>query len=314
MQGSGEKQSKSYMKYDERASQSLTPQRAISTGGVTGSASQQDGTVQKVRTRFAPSPTGFLHVGGIRTALFAWLVAKQAGGKFILRLEDTDKVREVEGSGEHIQESLKWLGLNWDEGPYKQSERLDSYKQWAQILIDNGHAYADPYSQSELEKLREKAKAEKRPFLFREHRPEHPPKWDGSQPLRFKSTPKAHKWHDQVMGDLQSGPESIDDFVLIKPDGFPTYNFAHIIDDHLMQITHVIRSQEFLPSVPRYLNLYEALGFDPPVLATLPYVMGPDGRKKLSKRDGAKDVLDYQKEGYLPAAMLNFLATLGWND
>lgn len=274
------------------------------------------------RTRFAPSPTGFLHVGGVRTALFAWLVARQSHGQFILRIEDTDQAREVQGSADHIQKSLKWLGLDWDEGPevngdhgpYFQSQRLDLYKQWAEKLVASGHTYADPYTPEELQAFRDQAKAEKRPFLFRDHRPENPPTWDGSQPLRLKSEPKAYDWHDEVLGDLHAGPEVVDDFILMKSDGFPTYNFAHIVDDHLMGVTHVIRSQEFIASVPKYLNLYEALGIDRPLLATVPFVMGPDGKKKLSKRDGAKDILDYAQEGYLPETLLNFIATLGWND
>ena len=267
-----------------------------------------------VRTRFAPSPTGFLHVGGVRTALFAWLVARQANGQFLLRIEDTDKTREVKGSEQHITDCLGWLELRWDEQPYRQSERLEIYREWVQKLIDAGKAYADPYTPQELDGLREKAKNQKKPFLFRDYRPENPPEWDGSQPLRFKSEPKAYEWQDAVMGKLSSGPEAVDDFIILKSDGFPTYNFAHIIDDHLMNISHVIRSQEFLPSVPKFLNLYEALGIERPILATLPYVLGPDGKKKLSKRDGAKDVLDYRGEGFLPEAMVNFLATLGWND
>jgi glutamyl-tRNA synthetase len=270
--------------------------------------------MKPARTRFAPSPTGFLHVGGVRTALFAWLIAKQTGGRFILRIEDTDKAREVSGSIEHIQDSLKWVGITWDEGPFKQSDRLDIYKKWAEKLVAKGRAYADPYSPQELQAFRDKAKAEKRPFLFRDHRPENPPKWDGSQPLRLKSDPKPYQWTDAVMGKMSTGPEVVDDFILIKSDGYPTYNFAHIIDDAEMGITHVIRSQEFIASVPKYLNLYEALGLAPPVLAMLPYVMSPNGNKKLSKRDGAKDILDYAKEGYAPEAMVNFLATLGWND
>ena len=267
-----------------------------------------------VKTRFAPSPTGFLHVGGIRTALFAWLVAKQSGGKFILRIEDTDQAREVQGSVEHIQESLQWLGLNWDEGPYFQSKRLDIYIKYAQQLIDSGRAYADPYTSDEVQEFREQAKREKKPFLYRNHRPENPPAWDGSQPLRLKSDPKEYKWHDEVMGDLHSGEEVIDDYILIKSDGFPTYNFCHIIDDHEMEITHVIRGQEFLASIPKYLNLYEALEISPPIMATMPHIMSDQGNKKLSKRDGAKDILDYRDNGYLPEAMINFLATLGWND
>ena len=270
--------------------------------------------MKPARTRFAPSPTGFLHVGGVRTALFAWLLAKQTGGQFILRIEDTDKAREVEGSIKHIQDSLEWVGIEWDEGPFKQSDRLDTYKKWAEKLIATGRAYADPYSPDELQAFRDQAKAAKKPFLFRDHRPDNPPGWDGSQPLRFKSEPKPYKWNDAVMGEMSTGPEVVDDFIIIKSDGYPTYNFAHIVDDAEMNITHVIRSQEFIASVPKYLNLYEALGLTPPVLASLPYVMAPAGNKKLSKRDGAKDILDYAKEGYLPEAMLNFLATLGWND
>jgi glutamyl-tRNA synthetase len=270
--------------------------------------------MKPARTRFAPSPTGFLHVGGVRTALFAWLLARQSNGQFILRIEDTDQAREVQGSADHIQNSLRWLGLDWDEGPYFQSQRLAIYTEWAQKLVESGRAYADPYTPEELQAFREQAKSEKRPFLFRDHRPQNPPEWDGTKPLRLKSESKAYDWHDEVLGDLHAGPEVIDDFILMKSDGFPTYNFAHIIDDHLMQITHVIRSQEFIASVPKFLNLYEALGIERPLLATVPFVMGPDGKKKLSKRDGAKDILDYAKEGYLPDTLLNFMATLGWND
>jgi glutamyl-tRNA synthetase len=278
--------------------------------------------MKQIRTRFAPSPTGFLHVGGVRTALFAWLVARQNNGQFILRIEDTDQDREVQGSADHIQKSLKWLGLDWDEGPgvdgtfgpYLQSKRLAIYKEWAQKLVDNGRAYADPFTPEELQTFRDAAKAAKKPFLFRDHRPKNTPAWNGTQPLRLKSDPKAYDWHDEVLGDLHAGPESVDDFILMKSDGFPTYNFAHIVDDHLMEITHVMRSQEFIASVPKFLNLYEALEIDRPLLATLPFVMGPDGKKKLSKRDGAKDILDYASEGYLPETLLNFIATLGWND
>ena len=275
-----------------------------------------------IRTRFAPSPTGFMHVGGVRTALFAWLIAQKNNGTFILRIEDTDKAREVQGSIAQIEKSLHWLGVNWTEGitvggpyaPYLQSERLNTYKEWAQKLVDAGRAYADPYSVAELEEFRNAAIANKKAFLYRDHRPENPPIWDGTQPLRFKSDPKPYKWTDAVMGELSTGPESIDDFILIKSDGYPTYNFCHIIDDMLMQITHVLRSQEFISSTPKFLNLYEALQIDRPVLATLPYVMAIDGKKKLGKRDGAKDILEYSIEGYLPEAMMNFLATLGWND
>ncbi len=305
-----------------------------------------------VRTRFAPSPTGYLHVGGIRTALFAYLVAKQAGGAFVLRFEDTDKKREVEGSAKHLIESLHAIGIEYDEGPdiggaygpYIQSERLDRYKAWAQKLIDAGRAYADPYSAEEVQQFREQAQKEKRAFLYRNHRPESAGVWDGSQPLRFKSEPKSYSYHDEVMGDIATSPEVVDDFILIKSDGYPTYNFAHIVDDTEMEISHVIRGQEFISSMPNFLALYEALGFDMtakheaqaelqgegqdgesistsqrrgkplPKFAHLPHIMNEQGNKKLGKRDGAKDVLDYIRGGYLPETMMSFIATLGWND
>jgi glutamyl-tRNA synthetase len=276
----------------------------------------------KTRTRFAPSPTGYVHVGGIRTALFAFLVARQAGGQFVLRLEDTDKKREVAGSDEHIIKSLKSLGLQYDEGPdiggpfapYRQSERLESYKQWAEKLIAAGRAYTDPYTPEQLQEFRDKATAAKKPFHYRDHRPEQTPVWDGSQPLRFKSDPKDYQWHDEVMGELSAGADAIDDFILIKSDGYPTYNFAHIVDDAEMEITHVIRGQEFIASTPNYLNLYEALGLTRPLFATMPHILNETGNKKLGKRDGAKDVLEYFREGFVEEALVNFIASMGWND
>lgn len=277
---------------------------------------------KKVITRFAPSPTGFLHIGGVRTALFAWAYARKNNGTFILRIEDTDKAREVPGSIEHIIKSLKWVGVTWDEGvdiggpnaPYLQSERLVSYKKYAQILVDKGLAYADPYTPEEVEAFRQKAQEEKRPFLFRDHRPENPPIWDGTQPLRFKITDiKTYHWDDLVYGSLSAGPEALDDFILIKSDGYPTYNLSHIIDDLEMGVTHIMRADEFIASTPKFLALYEALEITPPAFATLPPIMAPDGKKKLGKRDGAKDILDYKAEGYLPQAMLNFLVFIGWN-
>lgn len=277
---------------------------------------------QNVRTRYAPSPTGYQHVGNIRTALFAWLVARQAKGAFIVRLEDTDRTRLVEGADQHLLDCIRTLGLDHEEGfdiggpyaPYRQSERLESYKPWAQKLIDAGRAYADPYTPEEVDAFRQLARDNKKPFLYRNHRPDNPPVWDGTQPLRFKSDPKPQSWHDAVMGDLSAGPEVVDDIILIKSDGFPTYNFAHIIDDAEMKISHVIRGQEFLASTPNYINLYEALDITPPVLATMPHILAAEGNKKLSKRDGAKDVLDYIREGFLPEALVNFIASLGWND
>jgi len=281
-----------------------------------------DNQPQKIVTRFAPSPTGFLHIGGIRTALYAWAYAKKNNGTFILRIEDTDKAREVAGSIEHIIESLKWIGIDWTEGPdiggpnapYKQSERLDSYQKYAKILIEKGLAYADPYKEEEVELFRKKADEEKRPFLYRDHRPENPPVWDGSMPLRFKVTNiKSYEWEDEVRGHLKAGPEALDDFILIKSDGYPTYNFAHIIDDLEMGVTHVMRADEFISSTPKFLALYEALDIKRPLFVTLPPIMGADGKKKLGKRDGAKDFLEYKNEGYLPDAMINFLSFIGWN-
>lgn len=276
----------------------------------------------KIRTRFAPSPTGYLHVGGIRTALFAYLVAQQNNGDFILRIEDTDQKRKVEGSVEHLQKSLRAIGVFYDEGvgvggefgPYLQSERLDIYKAWAKKLVEKGLAYADPYTPEEIQSFREQAQAVKRPFLYRNHRPENPPTWDGSQPLRFKCQPKDTVWHDEVMGDLTAKAENMDDIILMKSDGYPTYNFAHIIDDHLMEITHVIRGQEFISSMPNFLNIYDALGITRPLFAHMPHILAEQGNKKLSKRDGAKDVLDYIRDGYLQETLMSFIATMGWND
>lgn len=275
-----------------------------------------------VRTRFAPSPTGFLHVGGIRTALFAFLVARQADGAFVLRFEDTDKKREVAGSAEHLISSLKAIGIEYEEGPdiggpfapYVQSQRLEHYKSWAQKLIDAGRAYADPYTPEQMQAFRDEATANKRAFRYRDYRPENPPAWDGTTPLRFKSEPKSYTYHDEVMGDITTSPEVVDDFILIKSDGYPTYNFAHIIDDAEMKITHVIRGQEFISSMPNYLALYEALGLERPIFAHMPHIMNEQGNKKLGKRDGAKDVLDYIRDGYLPETMMSFIATMGWND
>ena len=276
-----------------------------------------------IRTRFAPSPTGYIHVGNVRAALFPWLLARQQGGKFILRIEDTDQARFVEGATDLILDTLDWLGIDWDEGPrkggdygpYIQTERREHYLKWAQKLIDKGLAYADPYTADEVDAFREQAKTEKRAFLYRDHRPENPPTWDGSQPLRFKVPKvKRYTWNDPVMGELTAGPEALDDFILIKSDGLPTYNFAHIVDDYEMGITHVVRGLEYISSIPKYLSLYDALEIEWPVLACLPHIMAPDGKKKLGKRDGAKSVTEYRDQGILPEAMLNFLASMGWND
>ena len=276
-----------------------------------------------IRTRFAPSPTGYIHVGNVRAALFPWLLAKQQEGAFVLRIEDTDQARLVKGAQDLSLDTLEWLGIDWDEGPrkggnfgpYIQTERREHYLKWAQKLIDKGLAYADPYTPEEVTAFRDQAKAEKRAFLYRDHRPENPPAWDGSQALRFKVPEiKRYTWNDPVMGELSAGPEALDDFILVKSDGLPTYNFAHIVDDYEMGITHVIRGLEYISSIPKYLSLYDALEIEWPVLACLPHIMAPDGKKKLGKRDGAKSVQEYKDQGILPEAMLNFLASMGWND
>jgi len=276
-----------------------------------------------IRTRFAPSPTGYIHVGNVRAALYPWLLARQNKGAFVLRIEDTDQARFVQGATDLILDTLTWLGIDWDEGPrkggeygpYFQTERKDHYKVWAQKLIDKGLAYADPYTPEEVQAFRDEAKANKKAFLYRDYRPENPPAWDGTKPLRFKVPEiKRYEWHDPIMGDLSAGPEALDDFILIKSDGLPTYNFAHIIDDAEMKITHILRGVEYIPSIPKYLSLYDALGLAPPVLACMPHIMAPDGKKKLGKRDGAKSVNEYKNDGILPEALLNFLASMGWND
>ena len=275
-----------------------------------------------MKTRFAPSPTGYIHIGNVRSAIYPYLLAKQQKGKFILRIEDTDRARYVEGATELIKDTLKWLGLDWDEGPdvggengpYFQTERKAIYHEWAKKLIDSGRAYADDTTPEQLDKYRQECYNKKIPFLYRNFRPEKAPEWHEGIPLRFKSNPKPRTWHDAVMGDLSVGPEVQDDIILIKKDGLPTYNFAHIVDDAEMGVTHVIRGAEYLSSVPNYLALYEALNIEPPVLVSLPHILGPTGNKKLSKRDGAKSVTDYRNEGILPEAMLNYLACLGWND
>lgn len=278
--------------------------------------------MKKVVTRYAPSPTGFQHIGGIRTALFAYLYAKKEDGEFILRIEDTDKSREVEGAIEHTKEALQWLGIQWDYGPDNpgphgsclQSDRLDIYKKYAQKLIDTGLAYPDPYTQEQLGAFREQAQAENRAFLFRDHRPETFDTWDGTQPLRFKVPEiKRYTWHDEVRGELSAGEEMLDDIIIIKADGYPTYNFAHIVDDQEMGVTHIMRGQEFIASTPKFLSLYDALEIPYPVFVTMPPIMAADGKKKLGKRDGAKDILEYRSDGYLPEAMVNFLALIGWN-
>ena len=276
----------------------------------------------KTVTRFAPSPTGYIHIGNVRSAIYPYLIARQEKGTFILRIEDTDQARYVEGATDLIKDTLLWLGLEWDEGPdkggdhgpYYQTERKEIYYEWAKKLIAKGRAYADPTSSETITKYREEASKNKQAFLYRNYRPKNTPEWKVGIPLRLKAEPKAYDYHDEVYGDLHLGPETQDDIILIKADGLPTYNFAHIVDDATMNVTHVLRGQEYLPSMGNYLELYEAFGLERPKFVHLPHILAPTGNKKLGKRDGAKSANDYRLDGILPEAMLNFLAVLGWND
>lgn len=276
----------------------------------------------KAITRFAPSPTGYIHIGNVRSAIYPYLIAKQTNGKMILRIEDTDRERYVEGATELIEDTLKWLGLGWDEGPivggehgpYFQSERLEIYHEYAKRLLESGRAYADDTPSDKIDAYRKECSEQKKPFLYRNYRPENPPEWKEGMPIRFKSDPKEREWTDAVMGEMKAGPEVQDDIILIKKDGYPTYNFAHIVDDYEMGVTHVMRGVEYLSSTPNYLAIYEALGIERPILVSLPHILAPQGNKKLGKRDGAKSVTEYRDDGVLAEAMLNYLACLGWND
>ena len=277
---------------------------------------------KEIRTRFAPSPTGYIHIGNVRSAIYPYLIARQNHGQFILRIEDTDQSRFVEGAAELVFDTLKWLGLNWDEGPmvggpdepYYQTERKDIYLAWAKKLLEKGLAYADDTPSEKIEEYKKLDNEQKIPYLYRNHRPANPPEWHEGLPIRFKTTPKHYEWHDEVMGDMQTGPEVLDDIILIKKDGLPTYNFAHIVDDTLMKITYITRGVEYLSSTPNYLALYDALGLPRHLFVSMPHILAPTGNKKLGKRDGAKSVTEYRDDGFLPEAMLNYLACLGWND
>ncbi len=276
----------------------------------------------EIVTRFAPSPTGYIHIGNVRSAIYPYLFARQNGGKMILRIEDTDRERYVEGATELIEDTLKWLGMEWNEGPivggehgpYFQSERLEIYHKWARKLIESGRAYADPTPAEKIDEYRRECTEKKVPFLYRNFRPSETPEWEPGIPLRFKSEPKEYSWNDVVMGDMHTGPEVLDDIILIKKDGYPTYNFAHIVDDAEMGVTHIMRGVEYLSSTPNYLAIYEALGLKHPEFVSLPHILAPTGNKKLGKRDGAKSVTEYRDDGVLAEAMLNYLAGLGWND
>ncbi len=282
-----------------------------------------------VRTRFAPSPTGYLHVGGARTALFSFLYAKKHGGTFVLRIEDTDVERSTRDSEKSLIEDLKWLGLEWDEGPdkggeygpYRQSERKDIYLKYVQKLVEEGKAYYVYAESEELEELRESLiKASKPPHYTREMLESLLPSQEiekrkkaGKKPaVYFSMERKDRILKDLVKGEVHFGSDSVGDFAIMRSNGLPTYNFAVVIDDALMKITHVIRGDDHLSNTVKQMALYEALGFDLPEFAHLSTILGPD-RSRLSKRHGSTSVEEYRKRGYLPQAMVNYLALLGWS-
>ncbi|HWZ74767.1 MAG TPA: glutamate--tRNA ligase [Casimicrobiaceae bacterium] len=271
-----------------------------------------------VRTRFAPSPTGFLHLGGARTALFAWAFARRHKGQFILRIEDTDVERSTPEAIQAILDGMAWLGLDYDEGPYHQMQRMDRYREVLAQMLAQGHAYHCYMSPPELDALRaaQTARGEK-PRYDGRWRPEnlkegqHPPPGVGPV-VRFKN-PLAGSvaWDDQVKGRIEFANAELDDLIIARSDGTPTYNFCVVVDDLDMKITHVIRGDDHVNNTPRQINMIRALGAEPPVYGHLPTVLGADGTK-LSKRHGAVSVMHYADEGFLPEAMVNFLARLGW--
>ncbi len=281
-----------------------------------------------VRVRFAPSPTGFPHVGNIRTALFDWLFARHMGGKFILRIEDTDTARKVEGAVEAIMDSLRWLGLDWDEGPevggdygpYFQSQRLEMYRQAAERLVAQGDAYYCYCSSERLKEMRAEQVRRKQPpgydRLCRELSPQQRTEKEAEgikAVVRFKIPLEGQTtYNDVIFGEVTFEHNTLDDFVLLKSDGYPTYHLANVVDDHAMEISHVIRAEEWISSTPRHLLLYRALGLEPPQFVHHPMILGPD-RAKLSKRHGAVSIIEYREQGYLPETMFNFLSLIGWS-
>ncbi|MEY4727167.1 MAG: hypothetical protein RLZ36_1794 [Pseudomonadota bacterium] len=273
----------------------------------------------KIRTRFAPSPTGFIHLGNIRSALYPWAFARANGGDFILRIEDTDLERSTQASVDVIIEGMKWLGLDHDEGPFYQMQRMDRYKAVLEELKAAGHVYPCYMSMQELDALREQQMANKeKPRYNGTWRPEPgktlPAIPEGVKPvLRFKNPQGGSVvWEDKVKGRIEISNDELDDLVIARPDGTPTYNFCVVVDDIDMAITHVIRGDDHVNNTPRQINIFKALGKEPPVYAHLPTVLNEQG-EKMSKRNGAKAVTQYRDEGYLPDAMVNYLARLGWS-
>jgi glutamyl-tRNA synthetase len=270
-----------------------------------------------VRTRFAPSPTGFLHIGGARTALYSWAYARKLGGKFILRIEDTDLERSTAESTQAILDAMAWLGLDYDEGPYYQMQRLDRYKAVADRLVSEGNAYWCYASREELEAMREdQRKQGLKPRYDGRWRPVNartkaPPA--GVKPvLRFRNPDSGDvTWDDLVKGPISVGNEELDDLVILRADGVPTYNFGVVVDDWDMDITHVIRGDDHVNNTPRQINIFNALGAPLPKFGHVPMILGHDG-ERLSKRHGAVSVMQYREQGYLPEALVNYLARLGW--
>ena len=274
---------------------------------------------QKIRTRFAPSPTGFIHLGNIRSALYPWAFARATGGDFILRIEDTDLERSTQAAVDVIIESMSWLGLEYDEGPFYQMQRMDRYKAALTDLHAGGHVYPCYMSVPELDALREgQMAAKEKPRYDGTWRPSPgktlPPIPEGVKPvLRFKNPQGGSVvWEDKVKGRIEISNDELDDLVIARPDGTPTYNFCVVVDDVDMAITHVIRGDDHVNNTPRQINIFHALGKTPPVYAHLPTVLNEQG-EKMSKRNGAKPVTQYREEGYLPDAMVNYLARLGWS-
>ena len=272
-----------------------------------------------IRTRFAPSPTGFIHLGNIRSALYPWAFARATGGTFILRIEDTDLERSSQAAVDVIIEGMKWLGLDHDEGPFYQMQRMDRYKAVLAGMVEGGHVYPCYMGMAELDALRERQMANKeKPRYDGTWRPEPgkvlPAVPEGVKPvLRFKNPQGGVvAWDDKVKGLIEIRNDELDDLVIARPDGTPTYNFCVVVDDIDMAITHVIRGDDHVNNTPRQINIFRALGKEPPVYAHLPTVLNEQG-EKMSKRNGAKPVTQYRDEGYLPDAMVNYLARLGWS-
>jgi len=268
-----------------------------------------------VRTRFAPSPTGYLHIGGARTALYCWLEARHRGGQFVLRVEDTDRERSTDAAVQAILDGMSWLGLDHDEGPYYQTLRMDRYRQVADDLVRAGKAYYAYESKDEIEAMRNAALASGAKPRYNGHYRDldAPYRDDPNRVIRFKSpTSGSVVFEDKVKGRIEWSNEELDDLVILRSDGFPTYNFAVVVDDIDMRITEVIRGDDHVNNTPRQINIYRALEAEAPIFAHLPMILGADGQK-LSKRHGAVSVMQYRDDGFLPHALLNYLVRLGWS-